>query len=87
MARDEFEIADLELTIEEIKRLIENEQKEKRERSFPLLEVLRPSKIIDQQLTELFSGKSMNIIAESVNKVFPALLNNGGGGNRNRLPK
>lgn len=58
-ARGEFGINDANLTLEEIRRDLEATQKQQREKGFPLLEVLRPQKVVDQHLLDLFSkGKT-----------------------------
>lgn len=54
LARTQFGITDTSLNFEETKRVIESAQQQKREKSFPLLENLRPRRVIDPYIRTLF---------------------------------
>lgn len=54
LARTQFGVTNTSLNFEETKRVVESVQQQKREKSFPLLENLRPKRVIDPYIRILF---------------------------------
>jgi len=75
IAHESFGITtDAMFSIDEVKREIESVQQQKRAKSFPLLENLRPKKVIDPQLLDLFAEKSTEQYFSDLEKRHQELL-------------
>lgn len=74
VAKLEFpEVCIPELSIEQVTQILRESQKKSRELSFPLLEALRPSRVIDDQLIKQYSSNEISDLFSTIVSSFEVL--------------